>query len=83
MEEISIFMHAGFTGMKERMKTMDERQKRLEQEMRAQHEFMRDQFQAFNMHFPPPPPPRKLEFNFLFLKTPFNVLFYLVFFGLF
>ena len=35
VEDISVLIHAGFTGMKERMENMAERQEHLEQEMRA------------------------------------------------
>ena len=57
LEEMSVLMYAGFIGLKERVETVTGRQERLELEMKAQQEFIREQFQAFNMCFPPPPPP--------------------------
>jgi len=49
-------MQAGFASMERRMDMMAERHKHLANEMRQQHAFIRDQFQALNMRFPPPPP---------------------------
>ena len=56
IQEMGVLMQSEFAGMRERMETMAETQERLEQELRAQHEYMCYQFQAFHMCFPPPPP---------------------------
>ena len=57
LQDISGFMQGGFTSLNERVETVSQHQEQLELEMKAQQEFIREQFQAFNMRFPPPLPP--------------------------
>jgi len=55
IQEMGTTMQVGFARMDRRMEMISERHERLANDMRRQNEFIREQFRALNMGFPPPP----------------------------
>ena len=56
IQEMGATMQAGFACMDRRIEMMAERHECLAHDMFRKNEFIREQFQALNMRFPPQPP---------------------------